>query len=183
MGANATLGSDSNQASGESSLSYGGWLADTENYENVVDLSGRNRVEIEVGAAGNGGTFAFSPPAIHIDPQTTVVWRRVEDNEALTVVSNDESFWTDFEDGKTFEWTFTGNRVVKYSCPAYEELGMKGLIVVGDPELPTIGEVLSTPWGSALAGSGLMAVLSPIALGVFLAIRGTDGTDRIEPPD
>lgn len=183
VGADATIGTGSKQSGGGSSTPYGGWLDDTENFENVVDLSDRDRVEIQVGAAGNGGNFAFSPPAIHINPGTTVAWQRIEDNEALTVVANDESFWTDFEDeaGETFEWTFTGNRVVKYSCPAYEELGMKGLIVVGNPDLPTIGEVVSTPWGGALAGSALMAVLSPIAFGVFLAIHGTGDTETTDP--
>ncbi|EMA46036.1 halocyanin domain-containing protein [Halococcus saccharolyticus] len=185
VGADATIDTGSKQASGESSTPYGGWLDDTENFENVVDLSDRDRVEIQVGAAGNGGNFAFSPPAIHINPKTTVVWRRIEDNTALSVVAEDESFWTDFDEetGEAFEWTFTGNRVVKYSCPAYEELGMKGLIVVGNPDLPTIGEVVSTPWGGALAGSGLMAVLSPVAFGVFLAIHGTGDADSTETSD
>ncbi|WP_435079602.1 halocyanin domain-containing protein [Halococcus sp. AFM35] len=185
VGADATLSSSSKQASGESSSPYGGWLDNVENFEKVIDLSNRERVEIRVGVAGNGGNFAFSPPAIKIDPGTTVVWQWAEDSEALTVVARDESFWTDFgqEAGETFEWTFTGNRVVKYSCPAYEPLGMKGLIVVGNPDLPAMGEVLSTPWGSALAGSALMAVLSPVALGVFLAIRETTDTKMTDSAD
>ncbi|MGN8218104.1 halocyanin domain-containing protein [Halococcus morrhuae DSM 1307] len=173
VGADAAVGSGAENGSEESSSPYGGWLDDVDGFEEVVDGTGRDRVEIGVGAPGNGGIFAFDPPAIHIDPGTTIVWRRLEESEALTVVADDESFWTDFSgtDGETFEWTFTGNRVVKYSCPAYEELGMKGLLVVGNPDLPSAGDVLSTPWGGALAGSGLMAVLSPLVFGGFLAVR------------
>ena len=52
---------------------------------------------------------------------------------------------------------------------SYEALGTKGLIVVGDPNAPTLGERLSTPGGLA------MGLLSPIAFGTFLfATRNTD---------
>ena len=179
-----TLGATAGTAGAqEGSGDAGGWFDGVDNDESVVDETDQSKIEVSVGTKGNGGNFAFSPPAIHIDPGTTVVWRRVVDNTALLAVAEDESFWTDFGDGETFEWTFTDNRVVEYSCPAYEELGMKGVIVIGNPELPTIGEVLTTLWGGALAGSGLMVVLSPVALGVFLAVRGSEDTDSAEPAD
>jgi halocyanin-like protein len=176
VGAEASLGGASEGTTDKKPAPYGGWLEDVENFEKVVDLTGRERVEVRVGAPGNGGNFAFDPPAIHIDPGTTVIWRWSENSGGLTVVAQDESFWTDVgqEPGETFEWTFSGNRVVKYSCPAYKPLGMKGLIVVGNPDLPTIGEVLSTRWGGALGASALITILSPLAFAALLAVRGTD---------
>lgn len=180
VGGDANIKSGSAKKSSDGSQSpYGGWLDDVDNFEKVVDRTGNDRLEIRVGAPGNGGNFAFAPPAIHIDPGTTVVWQWTEGSAGLPIVANDESFWTGYgkQPGDTFEWTFTGNRVVKYACPAYKELGMKGLLVVGNPDMPSARELLSTPWGGALAGSGLLALLSPLGLGVLLAIRG-DGRNE-----
>lgn len=175
VGGDASIGGGGAKKSLKKSQSpYGGWLEDVDSFEKVIDRTGSDRLEIQVGAPGNGGNFAFDPPAVHIDPTTTVVWRWTEGSAGLPIVAEDESFWTGYgkRPGDTFEWTFGGNRIVKYACPAYKELGMKGLLVVGNPNMPSAREMLSTPWGGALAGSGLLALLSPLALGVLLAVRG-----------
>jgi halocyanin-like protein len=181
VGGDASIGGGGAKKSPKKSRSpYGGWLDDVDNFEEVVDRTGSDRLEIRVGAPGNGGNFAFAPPAVHIDPGTTVEWRWMEGSAGLPLLAKDESFWTDYgkRPGDTFEWTFADRGVVKYACPAYEELGMKGLLVVGDPDMPSAREVLATPWGSALAGSGLLALLSPLGLGALLAVRGDGHTGQ-----
>ncbi|WP_459862429.1 plastocyanin/azurin family copper-binding protein, partial [Haloplanus litoreus] len=49
-------------------------MSDVGNYSEVADATGQDEVTITVGAQGNGGAFAFGPPAVQIDPGTTVVW-------------------------------------------------------------------------------------------------------------
>ena len=51
---------------------YGGWLSDTSNYEATQDHTGESAVTVAVGAGENGQLFA--PPAILVDPGTTVTW-------------------------------------------------------------------------------------------------------------
>ena len=177
VGPDAAVGGSAGESDEGKSSPYGGWLDNTDNFEKVLDRTDQDRVEVLVGAQGNRGSFAFSPLAIEIERGTTVVWRWAEDAGALNLAATDGSFWTDFgrEAGETFEWTFTDNEVLKYSSPSYEALGMKGLIVVGDPNAPTLGERLSTPGGLAVGGGLAMGLLSPIAFGTFLfATRNTD---------
>ena len=40
----------------------------------IEDLRGESAVTVAVGASGNGGSIAFSPAGIWIDPGTTVTW-------------------------------------------------------------------------------------------------------------
>jgi len=41
----------------------GDWLSNVSNFDGIVDETGADEVRISVGAQGNGGTFAFDPPA------------------------------------------------------------------------------------------------------------------------
>ena len=178
VGPDAAVGGSAGESGEEQPSPYGGWLDNVDNFEEIRDKTDQDRVEVLVGAQGNGGCFAFTPPVIEIERGTTVVWRWAEDAGALNLAATDDSFWTDFgrEVGETFEWTFTDNEVIKYSSPSYEALGTKGLIVVGDPNAPTLGEQLRTPGGLALGGGLVMGLLSPIAFGAFLlATRCSDG--------
>lgn len=171
VGSEATVGA-SETTTEERSSPYGGWMDGVENFETVLDETGQERITVRVGTQGNGGNFAFSPPAIAIDPGTTVVWRWEQKAGALNLAAKDGSFWTDFgaAEGDTFEWTFTDNEVVKYSSPSYEALGMKGLIVVGEPGAPTLGERLATPGAMAIGGGLAMALCSPVVFGVVLLV-------------
>ena len=40
----------------------------------MVDRTGQSSVEVAVGAAGNGGNFAFGPAAVKVSKGTKVVW-------------------------------------------------------------------------------------------------------------
>ena len=52
---------------------FDGFLANTSNFDGVVDERGSDSVTVAVGAEGNNGNYAFGPAAIQVDPGTTVV--------------------------------------------------------------------------------------------------------------
>jgi halocyanin-like protein len=143
-GAGAAVASTAGTAGAQQE--YGGWLSDTSNYDGTtVDATGQSEVTISVGAEGNNGDFAFDPPAIHVDPGTTVVWEWTGNGGRHNVVAESgadfESELTD-EQGHTFEQTFEEDALVKYFCRPHESLGMKGVVVVGTPPTP---EATPTP--------------------------------------
>ncbi len=155
---------------------YGHWLDGVSNYEGTVDMTGREEVRVAVGTEGNGGMYAFDPPAMKVDSGTTVVWEWTGEgehdvvDEALGYASPRYS-----EAGDTFSRRFEGEGISKYACTTQEDVGMKGAIVVGDPpapnELPPMVE--RGVWG--LLG---LAVLSPLAAGEYLRRqRATGGRD------
>src|SRR6056297_2807227 len=52
---------------------FGGFLDDVGNFDgSVTDARGQDSVTVAVGAQGNGGAFAFDPPAVHVDNGATV---------------------------------------------------------------------------------------------------------------
>lgn len=113
------------------------WLADTENYGSVEDMTGEDSVTVEVGAEGNSGSNAFAPAAIEVSPGTTVVWNWV--NGYHNVVAENGLFESgEPEQNATFEHTFETTGTVLYSCEPHESMGMKGAVVVtgGDGETP-----------------------------------------------
>jgi len=115
--------------------SFGGWMSDVGNYSEVADATGQDEVTVSVGAEGNGGAFAFDPPAVQVDPGTTVVWEWTGEGGQHNVVAEEGG---DFESeltaeaGFTFEQTFDSEGVVKYYCQPHRGLGMKGVVVVGE---------------------------------------------------
>jgi len=127
---------------------YGGWLADTGNFDGTtVDARGSGSVRIDVGASANGGAFGFAPPAIWVDPGTEVVWEWTGDGGPHNVVTESGA---DFrsgdptgESGTTFSQTFDEEGTVTYFCNPHRGMGMKGAVVVGNAE----------PGGGADAGS------------------------------
>jgi halocyanin-like protein len=114
---------------------FDGWLSDVGNYDGVADMTGQEEVRVDVGAEGNGGSFAYDPAAIQVDPGTTVVWEWTGEGQQHNVVTEDgpdlESELTG-EAGFTFEHTFDTETVLKYYCTPHRALGMKGVVVVGD---------------------------------------------------
>ena len=113
---------------------FEGWLSDVDNYEGTVaDGTGRESVPVHVGAEGNGGAFAFSPPAVKVDPGTTVVWEWTGAGGQHNVVDDGGSFESDLfqEEGTTYEQTFEEVGVVRYYCSPHRGVGMKGVVVVG----------------------------------------------------
>jgi halocyanin-like protein len=122
--------------SGGGKPDYGGWLSDVGNYDGTtVDQTGNSEVTISVGAEGNGGGFAFDPPAVHVDAGTTVVWEWTGQGGGHNVVSDGDgpldSGSPVAAEGTTYEYTFEEDGIYNYYCSPHEGLGMKGSVVVG----------------------------------------------------
>jgi len=114
---------------------YDGYLSDVGNFDGTTaDMTGQDEVTIAVGAEGNDGAFAFDPPAVQVDPGTTVVWEWTGAGGQHNVAHEDGAFESDLteEEGFTFEYTFEEERVFKYFCQPHKALGMKGVVAVGD---------------------------------------------------
>jgi halocyanin-like protein len=129
----ATNETASGEAGGESvEYDFGGYLDDANLYDgtdSVEDLRGESSVTVEVGA---GSGFAFSPPAIHVDPGTAVTWEWTGEGGAHNVVANDETFDSgSTQQSGTYEYTFEEDATHTYYCVPHEGAGMKGAVVVG----------------------------------------------------
>lgn len=156
---------------------YGGWFDDVSNYETTVDRTGQQEVTVAVGAEGNNGNLAFNPPAVRVDPGTTVVWEWTGEGGTHNVASEDDSFESEMtnEAGYTFEHTFEAAGVSKYACVPHEQMGMKGAVVVEAAgggssdlaELVTVG-----------GGVGLFGIL----VALFLAAVPERSSDQPESP-
>ena len=118
-------------------IDYGDWFADTDNFDGTaVDTCGQSDVTVSVGAEGNGGAFAFDPPAVWVDPGTSVAWEWTGEGGTHNVVDPDESFSSgDPTDAPsaTFDHTLEEG-LSKYYCTPHRSLGMKGAVVAGIPE-------------------------------------------------
>jgi halocyanin-like protein len=113
---------------------YDGYLSNADNFDGEpVDETGSDSVTIRVGAEGNGGGFAFAPPAVQVDTGTTVTWEWTGEGGQHNVVAEAGA---DFESeltgeaGFTFERTFEESGAVKYFCRPHKSLGMKGVVEV-----------------------------------------------------
>lgn len=114
---------------------YGGWFENVDNYDGTIDKTGQKRVTITVGAEGNGGSFAFNPAAVRVDPGTTIVWEWTGKGGVHNVVDEAGAFESEMvgEAGHTFEYSVESNGIIKYACQPHKTMGMKGAIVVGNP--------------------------------------------------
>jgi halocyanin-like protein len=111
----------------------GSYLTSTENFDGTAtDMTGTDTVTIDVGAGGNGGSFAFSPVAVRIDPGTTVRWVWTGEGGFHNIVAEDGSFQSDQtnNEGFEFEQTFEEPGLYRYYCAPHESLGMKGVVLV-----------------------------------------------------
>lgn len=134
--------------SGEDYPTIDQWLTETElggaadNYDgSFADQRDQDTVTIEVGAEGNGGNFAYEPPAVVVSVGTTVEWSWTGEGnphnvEALPAEQLGES---DYEfssgeavDGSGVQYTRTldDSGIVLYHCEPHFSLGMKGGIAV-----------------------------------------------------
>jgi halocyanin-like protein len=110
------------------------WVVDSSNFDGtIVDRTGRETATVTVGAPGNGGAFAFDPPAMEVSVDTTVHWEWTGDGGPHSIVFEDAAVssgdLTTSPDA-TFEYTFEEQGTYRYACPPHERLGMKGAIVV-----------------------------------------------------
>lgn len=118
---------------------YDGFLEDDDTFEGVThDATGREEVEVTVGVQGNQGPNAYDPSAIVVDPGTAVQWVWTG-NGFHDVAADDESFQSDGsgDEGFEFEQTFDEPGVNLYFCSPHQNLGMKGVIVVGEEHVET----------------------------------------------
>ena len=166
---------------------YGNWFTgdarggEVQNYDGTTaDQTGQSEVTVTVGADGNGGTFAFEPPALRVSPGTTVTFEWVSDTHNVLVESQpDGAGWEGHEPiedtGFSFSHTFETEGTYTYLCEPHLSLGMKGAIVVGaapaggdgEPAGPT-GDGGSPPfWVTGLAGGILVALLAPIVVSYY----------------
>ena len=155
---------------------YDGYLSDANLYDGTtVDLTGQSEVTIEVGA-GNG--LAFDPPAVQVDPGTTVTWEWTGAGGNHNVVADDESFRSGDpvgEAGTTFEQTFEEAGAVKYFCEPHGEVGMRGVVAVGDTAegdvaAPETGGEGGSGGEGGEGGGGSGTAANQLALGTLLAM-------------
>ena len=146
---NGTSGNGTGGGGGGQSLppDYGGWMSDVGNYDGTTaNLRGQDTVTVVVGAQGNGGPNAFSPPAIHVDVGTTVQYEWTGDGVHNVVEDGGgyESGNPVGGAGVNFEHTFEQSGISKYYCEPHLGNGMKGAVVVGD-DYPAVQPGVSTP--------------------------------------
>jgi len=165
---------------------YGGWLSDTSNYEGTTDLTGNEQVMVAVGTGENG--VLFDPPAILVDPGTTVVWEWTGEGGSHNVMHEPDgedaeaAFESELMDGEgdTFEHTFESEGTFRYFCSPHRAIGMKGVVAVGG----TDDEVIESAGGGGDAGGGPLtssdlAVLGgAVGLGVALLAAVLAAADR-----
>lgn len=109
------------------------YLSDVGNYDGtVVDEQGSSSVTVAVGTEGNGGNYAFSPPAVIVDAGTTVQFEWTGQGQQHNVVHEDGDYESELtaEAGIHFERTFDSTGVSRYFCQPHKGLGMKAVVVV-----------------------------------------------------
>ena len=135
-------------ASAQEGFDYGGWFEDVPNFEGTADRTGEDEVTVTVGA---GGDLVFDPPAVHVDPGTTVVfeWDQGFHNVAEKESGERYASETTDESGTTYSVTFESEGVSTYVCEPHRAQGMKGAVAVGSGEgTPEVSE------GEMQAGDG-----------------------------
>lgn len=115
------------------------WLADTDNYDSVEDMTDRNSVTVEVGAEGNNGANAFAPAAIEVSPGTTVTWKWVSGYHNV-VDENGQFNSGEPEQNATFQHTFEMAGTILYYCEPHRSMGMKGAVIVAGGDSETAGD-------------------------------------------
>jgi halocyanin-like protein len=158
--------------------SFDGWLSDTTNYDGeVVDMTGQDSITIAVGGDG----LVFDPPAVQVDPGTTVTWEW--EGGRHNVVGENRDFDSGdpvSETGTTFEQTFEEEGVVKYLCEPHQGV-MQGVVVVGEAALggggeggeggEHGGEIVLTDGLLAMGVALVLGVVSPILFAIHLSLN------------
>lgn len=110
------------------------WLADVEHYDGTVtDRTGRSAVDVTVADPDVNHALSFTPPAIRIDPGTTVVWNWTGEGGAHDIAFVDADIPRSeltAERGATFEHTFESTGVYRYYCRPHQGATQMGAVVV-----------------------------------------------------
>jgi len=186
VGATAAVGAAG--ASGSAAAqAYGGWMDDVSNYEATLDYTGQEAVTVAVGAGEDG--ILFDPPAILVDPGTTVTWEWTGEGGDHSVVhepreEGEAAFESELmsDAGDTFEYTFEEAATFPYFCGPHRTLGMKGVVAVGETDDEVVDPAAGGGGGGG--GSGLrsttdFAVLAgAVGFGVALVLAVLSAADR-----
>ncbi len=166
VGASAAAGGTlaaSGPTAAQGGIDYGGWFSDVSNFDGTtVDMTGQSEVTVDVGVEGNTNFFAYGPPAVQVDPGTTVVWEWTGQGGSHNVLQEGgDRFGSDLlaEEGATYEFTFEDEGIYRYYCQPHLGLGMKGAVVVGQPQQQAGG-------GGGEGGEGGGGETSPEEMGV-----------------
>jgi len=109
------------------------FLAETDNYDGVVDMTGSESVGVDVGVEANGAFYGFGPAAVRVDTGTEVTWTWTGQGGIHNVAARHGA---DFEseqmsgEGTTYSHTFEQSGTALYVCVPHEGIGMKGAVVV-----------------------------------------------------
>ncbi|AAV45529.1 halocyanin-like protein [Haloarcula quadrata] len=111
------------------------YVGESSNFDgSMVVMTDQDEVSVSVGAEGNGGAFAFDPPAINVSTGTTVVWEWTGQGAGHNVKSEGDgpldSGSAVAEEGTTYEYTFEETGTYLYNCVPHKALGMVGAVVV-----------------------------------------------------
>ena len=172
LGASTATGATA-AAAPAAAQAYGEWMSDVSNYEATFDYTGQESVTVAVGVGENG--VLFDPPAILVDPGTTVTWEWTGEGGQHNVVhqpegeDGDPAFESELkqEAGATFEQTFEEETAFRYYCNPYRDAGMKGVVAVGSTDDELVDPDQS---GGPLTTSDLLVLAAAVGLGVALVI-------------
>jgi halocyanin-like protein len=179
LGAAAATGATA-AATPAAAQAYGEWMSDVSNYEATVDYTGQESVTVAVGAGENG--VLFDPPAILVDPGTTVTWEWTGKGDQHNVVhqpegeDGDPAFESELmeEAGATFERTLEEETAFRYYCDPHRAAGMKAVVAVGSTEDELVDP---DPSGGPLTTSDLLVLAAAVGLGVALVIAVAAAAD------
>ncbi len=118
---------------------YGEWFEDARGYEATIDSREDDAVTILVGAGDDG--FAYDPAAVAVSPGTEITFEWTGEGGAHNVEVYDgpaDIGYEDLEDEAGFTHTATVDEddrgITRYFCTPHEAQGMKGAVVVADPD-------------------------------------------------
>lgn len=117
---------------------YGAWFEDAVGYEFTADRRDDDAVTIAVGAGEQG--FAYDPAAVAVSPGTTITFEWTGEGGAHNVLVRDGSADITHEDlddqtGLASEASVSADDegITRYYCMPHEAQGMKGAVVVANP--------------------------------------------------
>jgi len=168
-------GTESAGGGGGGPPDFGDWFSNVGNFGgSTTDARGQDTVTVTVGAEGNGGAFAFDPPAIHVDNGATVEFEWTGNGGGHNVVSDGEGPLdsdTYTASGVNYEQTFESDGIYNYYCGPHQGQGMKGSVVVGT-DYPTASQGGAGGGGGPLGVPGSAKMLGVATSVVMVATLG-----------
>lgn len=97
----------------------------------------------------------FTPARVEIELGDSVIWEAGDDGHTVTAAdgSFDSSSRGFMSEGDQFRWRFRVPGTYAYFCRVHQSRGMKGEVVVVDPDAPTTSSTRLTPVTAAVTTS------------------------------